>query len=125
MQNRVAKICDKKRQQREFGDVSVMGRRLKSAREGRGISLREFAKELRADFTRLARIERGHRYPPKRRLEKFAKELSLTPAQLEALVAVERRGLNPHELLPEIPPAHIVSPALKFEGLTTKPLGMH
>jgi len=87
--------------------VKVVGLRLKSAREGRGLSLREFAKELREDFTLLARIERGERYPPKQRLEKFAEALSLTLQQLKALVAVERRGLDPHELLPEIPPAHI------------------
>jgi len=69
--------------------------------------LRKFEQELGEDFTLLSRIERGQRYPPKPSLEKFAKALSLTTPQLEALIAVERRGLDPHELLPEIPPAHI------------------
>ncbi len=87
--------------------MSVVGLRLKSAREGKRLSLRKFAEEIDEDFTVLWRIERGHRFPPKLRLESFAKVLSLTPQQLEALIAVERRGLNPHELLPEIPPAHI------------------
>jgi len=87
--------------------VSEVGNRLKSAREGSGLSLRRFAHELAEDFTLLSRIERGQRYPPKGSLTKFAKALSLTPPQLEALIAVERRGLDPHELLPEIPAAHI------------------
>lgn len=98
---------DKKCQQIESFCVTVVGQRLKSFREGRGLSLREFADELGEDFTVLCRIERGDRYPPKARLKKFAKALSLTPGQLDALVAVESRRLSPHELLPEIPPAHI------------------
>ncbi len=77
--------------------MSVVGLRLKSAREGKRLSLRKFAEEIDEDFTVLWRIERGHRFPPKLRLESFAKVLSLTPQQLEALIAVERRGLNPHE----------------------------
>src|SRR6266581_2955254 len=81
--------------------------RLKSVRNARGLSLREFAKKVGENFTLLARIEAGERYPPKPRLEKFARVLALTPPQLEALIAVERRGLNPYELLPEITPAHI------------------
>ena|SRR5437773_3899554 len=90
--------------------------RLKSVRNGRGLSLRGFAKGLDEDFTLLWRIEHGQRYPPKRRLERFAKALSLTPQQLEALIAVERRGLNPYELLPEIPPAHISHASIEEAG---------
>jgi transcriptional regulator with XRE-family HTH domain len=96
--------------------VKVVGMRLKSAREGRGLSLREFARELKEDFTLLARIEQGERFPPKRGLKKFAKAVSLTPQQLEALIAVERRGLNPYELLPEIPPAHISDDSIEQEA---------
>src|ERR1700722_11139675 len=81
--------------------------RLKSVRDAMGLSLRDFAKKFREDYTLLARIEKGKRFPPKPKLEKFAKVLSLKPEQLEALVAVERRGLNPYEMLPEIAPAHI------------------
>jgi len=87
--------------------VSVVGSRLRSVRDATGLSLREFARKAGEDFTLLWRIERGWRYPPKTRLERFAKALSLAPQQLEALIAVERRGLNPYEMLPEIPPAHI------------------
>src|SRR5216683_7054876 len=85
-----------------FSHVSVVGTRLKSVRKGKGLSLRKFAEELEEDFSLLCRIERGERYPPKPRRKNFAKALSLTPQQLEALIAVERRGLNPYELLPEI-----------------------
>src|SRR5437016_5890385 len=87
--------------------MSVIGQRLKNVREGKGLSLRKFADELDEHFTLLSHIEAGRRYPSKGNLEKFAKALSLTPNQLDALIAVERRGLDPHELLPEIPPAHI------------------
>src|SRR5438128_1616001 len=90
--------------------------RLKSARSGSGLSLRKYANEVDEDFTLLARIEAGQRYPPKRRIEKFAKALSLTPPQLEALIAVERRGLNPQELLPEIAPAHISHDSIEKEA---------
>ena len=79
--------------------------RVKRARLDRGLSLRAFAKEVGVHFTALAHIERGRdRYPPKKRLKEFAKALSITPEQLEALIAVERRDLNPHVLLPEISP---------------------
>lgn len=103
---------------RNVSCVNVVGQRLKSAREGRGLSLREFAKELDEDFTLLSRIERGERYPPKPRLKRFAKALSLTPQQLGALISVERRGLNPHELLPEIPPAHISNHSIEAAAET-------
>jgi len=87
--------------------VSEIGKRLKSARQGRGLSLRKFAEEVGEDFTVMHRIEKGERFPPKGRQEKFASVLSLTSKQLDALIAVERRKLNPYELLPEIVPAHI------------------
>jgi transcriptional regulator with XRE-family HTH domain len=74
---------------------------------GRGLTLQEFAARIGEDPTVLCRIERGERYPPKQRIKKFAQVLSLTHRQLEVLIAVERRGLNPHVLLPEIPPAKI------------------
>jgi transcriptional regulator with XRE-family HTH domain len=101
------KCVDKNCQQAEGRYVNVVGQRLKSFRIGKGLSLREFAKQLDEDFSLLWRIEHGERHPPRSNLEKFAKLLSLTPAQLDALIAVERRGLNPHLLLPEIAPAHI------------------
>src|SRR6266704_1811484 len=115
-------FVDKKCQQYEHLSVSVVGMRLKSARQGRRLSLRKFAEELDEDFTVLWRIERGQRYPPKPRLERFAKALSLTPQQLEALIAVERHGLNPHELLPEIPPAYISHESIEeaAEGVLNK-----
>jgi len=59
------------------------------------------------DFTLLSRIESGNRYPPKSSLKLFAKVLSLTEPQLRALIAVERRGLDPYDLLPEIPLPYI------------------
>jgi len=80
---------------------------LKNTRLKKGISLRSLAEEIGAHFTAIAHIERGERYPPKKQLKKFAEFLSLSPQQLEALIAVERRGLNPHVLLPEISPADI------------------
>ena len=90
--------------------------RLKSAREQRSLSLREFAKEVGEDYTLLARIERGERYPPRQRLRKFANVMSLAPRQLETLIAVERRGLNPHVLLPEISPADISHDWIEHEA---------
>lgn len=87
--------------------VSEVGKRLKSVRLEKGLSLRKFAKSVGEDSSVMFHIETGERYPPKLRLEKFAKVLSLTPKQLEAMIAVERRGLNPYVLLPEIPPAQI------------------
>lgn len=85
--------------------MSEVGERLKSVRDATGLSLRKFARRMRQDFTLLARIEKGERYPPKRSLETFAKVLALTPEQLDALISVERRKLNPNEMLPELPPA--------------------
>ncbi len=96
--------------------VSVIGQRLKCVRDGKGLSLREFARDFDEDFTLIFRIEHGQRYPPKKSVEKFAKALSLTPSQLDALISVERRGLNPHELLPEIPPAHIPQRSIEHEA---------
>jgi transcriptional regulator with XRE-family HTH domain len=98
---------DKKCQQWHCSSVSEVGNRLKNARHAKGLSLREFAKRFEEDFSLLARIEAGERYPPKPRLKKFAEVLSLTPKQLEALIAVERRGLDPFEMLPEIVPAAV------------------
>ena len=91
--------------------MSVIGERLRSVREGKGLSLRKFANKLGLDFTVVARIEKGQRFPPKQKgspakFEKLAQVLALTPEQLDALIAVERRGMNPNEVLPEIPPAH-------------------
>ncbi len=86
--------------------MSEVGARLKSVRNAKRLSLRKFAKEIGQDYTLLARIEKGERFPPKGSLRKFAQLLALTPDQLDALIGVERRELNPHEMLPEIPPAH-------------------
>jgi ribosome-binding protein aMBF1 (putative translation factor) len=49
--------------------------------------MHKFAQEVGENFTLLARIETGQRYPPKQRLKKFAKLLSLAPQQLEALIS--------------------------------------
>ena len=87
--------------------VSEVGRRLKNAREAKGLSLRKFAKGFRENFTLLCHIEKGRRFPPKGTIKKFAEVLSLTPDQLEALIAVERRGLDPNQMLPEIAPAPV------------------
>jgi transcriptional regulator with XRE-family HTH domain len=108
----VDKIC----QQNNVGCVSVVGQRLKCVRQAKGLSLREFAKELNEDHTVLGRIEQGERYPPKSRRKRFAHVLSLTLKQLDALISVERRGLNPYEFLPEIPPAHIAVATIEKEA---------
>jgi transcriptional regulator with XRE-family HTH domain len=102
--------------------VSVIGQRLKSIREGKGLSLREFGGLLEEDHTLLYRIETGHRYPPKSSVKQFAKVLSLTEPQLLALVAVERRGLDPYEFLPEIPPPYISNESIEkvAEGVLRK-----
>jgi transcriptional regulator with XRE-family HTH domain len=87
--------------------VNEVGKRLKHARALTSLSLRKFAKRFGEDFTLLARIERGKRFPPKDSIEKFARLLSLTPDQLKALTAVERRKLDPNQMLPEIAPAPV------------------
>jgi transcriptional regulator with XRE-family HTH domain len=87
--------------------VKVVGIRLKSARIAQGLTMREIAKRLGVDPAIVAKVEMGVRFPPKRHRAKFAKELSLTPEQLDAFISVERRGLNPYEMLPEIAPAQI------------------
>jgi transcriptional regulator with XRE-family HTH domain len=87
--------------------VNEVGKRLKFARVAKGLSLRKFAKRFRENFTLLARIEKGTRFPPKERLQKFADALSLTLDQLQALIAVERRGLDPNQMLPEITPVPV------------------
>lgn len=87
--------------------MNEVGKRLRYAVVAQGLSLREFAERFGEDVTLLSRIQRGERFPPKGRLEKFARVLSLTPNQLKALIAVERRGLDPNQMLPEIPPAPI------------------
>jgi len=87
--------------------VNEVGKRLKFARVAKGLSLRKFAKRFKEDFTLLARIEKGTRFPPKERLQKFADALSLTLDQLKALIAVERRGLDPNQMLPEIAPVPV------------------
>ena len=61
-------------------------------------------------------IETGRRFPPKRRLEKFAAVLSLTVEQLEALIAVERKGLDTFEMLPEIVPAAIPKESIEADA---------
>ena len=81
-----------------------------------GLSLRKFAEKFDEDYTLLARIEAGKRFPPKGKVEKYAKILSLSPTQLDALIAIERRGLDPYELLPEIPPAHIPQKFIESEA---------
>jgi transcriptional regulator with XRE-family HTH domain len=95
--------------------VSEVGKRLKNARLAKGLSLRKFARRLGEDFSVLARIEAGERYPPKARLKKFADELSFKPEQLEALIAVERRGLDPYQMLPETVPAPIPTHSIEAE----------
>src|ERR1035441_6221453 len=80
---------------------------MKNARMAKGLSLRKFEGWFGEDFSLVSRIEAGERFPPKSKLKKFAEVLSLTPKQLEALIAVERRGLDPFEMLPEIIPAAI------------------
>jgi transcriptional regulator with XRE-family HTH domain len=87
--------------------VSEVGKRLRAAREATDLSVRKFAERFDEDPHALFNIETGKRYPPKRGIKKFAKLLSLTTKQLEALIAVERRGLDPNQMLPEIPPAPI------------------
>src|SRR5260221_9004573 len=90
--------------------------RLKSVRVGMGLSLRKFATRLREDVSLLARIESGERFPSKGKRAKFARLLSLSQDQLDALIAVERRGLNPYELLPEVAPAHIPHVIIEAEA---------
>jgi transcriptional regulator with XRE-family HTH domain len=97
--------------------------RLKAVRGAMGLSLRKFAEKFREDFTLLARIEAGKRFPPKSKMEQFAKLLSLSLQQLDALIAVERRGLDPYELLPEMAPAHI--PQKFIENEAEKILGKY
>jgi transcriptional regulator with XRE-family HTH domain len=85
--------------------VSEVGKRLRAAREAKGLSVRKFADRFDEDPHALSNIEAGRRFPPRQRIKKFAELLSLTPEQLEALIAVERRGLDTNQMLPEIPPA--------------------
>jgi hypothetical protein len=72
-----------------------------------GLSVREFATRLSEDPSVVFHIETGARYPARKKIKRFAPLLSLTPKQLDALIAVERRGLDPNEMLPEIPPAPV------------------
>jgi transcriptional regulator with XRE-family HTH domain len=78
--------------------------------------LRKFAQEVGVNFAVVSHIEAGERFPPKKHINKFAKALSLTPRQLEALIAVERRGMNPNVLLPEIAPADISQSWIESEA---------
>lgn len=96
--------------------MSEVGKRLKNARDAKCLSLRKFAEGIDEDFSLLARIESGERFPPRHRLGKFAAALSLTTKQLEALIAVERRGLDPYQMLPEIVPAAIPSKSIEAEA---------
>jgi transcriptional regulator with XRE-family HTH domain len=84
--------------------VNEVGKRLRCAREAMGLSLREFGERFGENFTFLSRIENGKRFPSKGTIKKFAEVLSLTAEQLDALIAVERRKLDPYQMLPEIPP---------------------
>jgi hypothetical protein len=70
-----------------------------------GLSVREFATRLSEDPSVVFHIETGARYPARKKIKRFAPLLSLTPKQLDALIAVERRGLDPNQMLPEISPA--------------------
>lgn len=91
--------------------------RLKNVRKHRGISLHKFAQEVGENLTLLSRIETGERYPPRKRLKKYAALLSISVKQLEALIAVERRRLNPYVLLPEIPPPDLSHEWIEREAL--------
>jgi len=96
--------------------VSEVGKRLKIARAAEGLSLRKFGERHKEHFSLLARIEAGERYPPRRALKKFAEVLSLTPEKLGSLIAVERRGLDPFAMLPEIVPAPIPTESIEDEA---------
>lgn len=102
--------------------MNEVGKRLKCAREAMGLSMEKFAEwfgEKSVDASVICRIETGKRnkrYPPKRAIKKFAKVLSLTPKQLEALIAVERRGLDPCQMLPDIAPAPVKQAAIESEA---------
>ncbi|HEX7859107.1 MAG TPA: XRE family transcriptional regulator [Verrucomicrobiae bacterium] len=82
--------------------MATIGQRLKAIREEQGASLRRLAETLREDHTVLQRIENGLRYPPKKRLKKYARYLGLTEQQLSTLISVEKAGLNAEELIPGI-----------------------
>jgi transcriptional regulator with XRE-family HTH domain len=99
-----------------FSIVSEVGKRLKNVRIAKGLSLRKFAGWLEEDSSVVFHIETGRRFPPKPRLEKFAAVLSLTERQLEALIAVERKGLDTFEMLPEIVPAAIPTDSIEDEA---------
>jgi transcriptional regulator with XRE-family HTH domain len=94
--------------------VSEIGKRLKYAREAKGLSLRKFADGLGVHYTFIAHIEKGRRFP-KEGIKKFAHALSLTPEQLEALIAVEHRGLDPYQMLPEIAPVPVKQMCIEAE----------
>jgi len=86
---------------------SIVGERLRAVRLAKNLSLRALAKKISVDFAVLHHIETWERFPPtckgkEKRLEEFANLLELSVTQLRALIAVERRRLNPHELLPEL-----------------------
>jgi Zn-dependent peptidase ImmA (M78 family)/transcriptional regulator with XRE-family HTH domain len=96
--------------------VSEIGKRLKSARAAKGLSVRKFAEGIGEDFAVVSHIEHGKRFPPKSKVELYAEVLSLTVDQLIALMAVERRGLDPFDLLPEFAPAPVPNDAIEAEA---------
>jgi hypothetical protein len=81
--------------------------------------LRKFAGWLKEDPSVVFHIESGRRFPPKPRRDKFAAVLSLTVGQLEALIAVERKGLDTFEMLPEIVPPAISMESIEAEAEKT------
>jgi transcriptional regulator with XRE-family HTH domain len=96
--------------------VSEIGKRLKNARVDKGLTARQAAKRLGLCFTVLSRIESGKRFPPKKTHEKIAEFLSLEMTKLQSLIAVERRGLDPFAMLPEIVPAPIPTESIEIEA---------
>jgi len=73
-----------------------------------GLTLQKFAEKFGEDASVICRIEKGERFPPKQRIKKFAE-------QLEALVAVERRKLDPCQMLPEISPSPVKPASIEAE----------
>ncbi|MBS3788695.1 MAG: helix-turn-helix domain-containing protein [Candidatus Bipolaricaulota bacterium] len=67
----------------------AFGRKIRRAREEKGIGLRELARRIDIDYSHLSRIERGKRPPPDLEVVvKIARELKMDRAKLLSLAGV-------------------------------------
>ena len=64
--------------------IKTLGQRIRELRDGKDVSLREFAKKIDVTPAHLSDIELGRRFPSEALLKRIAASLKVSVAELEA-----------------------------------------